>query len=264
MKEFKESKIESEEEEPFKADLRVDFIRHGKPKYTQGEIESGKFEGELIPEGIEQVKSSALELARGIDKDKELIIIWTSPKKRAQQTSEIIRDIFNEEKISIIEKGWKRKEQKEKIDEEPIRTQEPLRDVKLTGEFVGELKKIAVADWMEYWAKAGELPKGIEKPEEVKERTERLITHLERIARTIEPPKGKKLHFICVGHEETVRDLLEEAYGSGTKKGTGPNYGEVVRMDIHKSEPNKDAVLNLNYRDSKAKLNFNKERREIL
>ncbi len=165
MREFKESKIENKEEEPFKADLRVDFIRHGKPKYTQEEIGSGKFEGELMPEGIEQVRSSALELARGIDKDKELVVIWTSPRKRAQQSSEIIRDIFNKEKIPIIEKGWKRKEKEERTDEEQPRTEETLRDVKLTGEFVDELKKIAVADWMEYWAKAEELPKGIEKPD---------------------------------------------------------------------------------------------------
>lgn len=264
-KSFEKSKFETKEEEPFGADLRVDFIRHGRPSYTKEEIESGKVEGALTTEGREQIKSSALELAQDIDKNKELIIIWRSPKRRAQQASEIIRDIFAQEEIPIIEKGWQRKKEWEgKLDEKQLRTKESLSDVKMTGEFIDELiKEEAMADWMEYWTKAEKLPKGVERPEEVKKRTERLVTYLERIARIIYPPANKKLHFICVGHEETVRDLLEKAYGLGTKRGTGPSYAEIVRMDIHKSTEEKDATLDLKYRNEEAKLGFEKEERRF-
>ena len=71
------------------------------------------------------------------------------------------------------------------------------------------------------------------------------------------------MHFICVGHEETVRDLLEEAYDTGTEKGTGPAYGETLRVDIDKSTPEKDAIFDLKYRNLETKLGFNKKERNF-
>ena len=85
-------------------------------------------------------------------------------------------------------------------------------------------------------------------------KTEFFRPYLSRILSSL---NGKKIHFFCFGHEETVRDLLEEAYGMGTKAGTGPIYGEALRMDIFKSEKDKDAVFDLKYGEDKATLGFN-------
>ncbi len=232
---------------PFEADLRVDFIRHGKPSYAAEERRVGEFEGELTPEGREQIAASVEELAKNINKEKEIIAIWSSPKRRARETAEIIENTLNKFNVAVIRSGEKKS----------------LKDVKITTEFLEQMQEKGVKDWMKYWVETENLPDGVETPRSVKKRTERVITYLERIARTINPPENKKLHFICVGHEETVRDLLEEALDTGTQKGTGPNYGEIVRMDIKKSESEKDAVLDLSYRNLKAKLGWNSKERKF-
>jgi len=247
--EFKESQFGTRESEmPFEADLRVDFIRHGKPEYTEEERKSARFEGNLTEESIEQIRERATELASRIDKEKELVVFWVSPRTRAQQTAEIIYNIFREQNIPVIK--------------DP-KTIESLSDVKISPDFLKELSESGViGKWMEYWAES-DLPEGTEKPDEVKKRVERIITYLERIARNIAPAEGKKMHFICVGHEEIFRDLLEEGYGLGTRNNTGPSYGEVMSMDIIKSQQGQDAVLELRYKGQETELGFNKESRKF-
>lgn len=247
--ELKGSQFEKRESEmPFEADLKVDFIRHGKPQYTDKERETAKFEGNLTEEGIEQIKNKALELARRIDKEKELVVFWISPRTRAQQTVGIIYNIFQEQGIPVIR---------------DLKTVGSLSDVRMSPNFLKDLlKSEAIGRWMEYWAES-DLPEGTEKPDEVKKRVERIITYLERIARKIIPAENKKLHFICVGHEEIFRDLLEEGYGFGTKDSTGPSYGEVMSVGVRKSKQRQDAVLRLRYKDQETELKFNKESRRF-
>jgi broad specificity phosphatase PhoE len=260
LEKFIEGKIERKkefEEKLFKADLRIDFFRHGKPEYTEEELKTGRLEGTLKESGKGQIIESVQKLAKDIDKDKEIIVIWTSPKKRAQERAEIVKNVLKKEEIEILAVGRERKGPE-------LRTTLSLKDVGLSEEFIKELlEKDMSADWMEYWTGKKTLPKEVERPEEVKKRTERLITYFERIARNIQPKQEKKLHFICIGHEEGFRDLLEEGFGIGTKRGESPTYGEILRMDIFKSAPGRNAVLELNYRDKKAKLIFNKETREF-
>ncbi len=246
--EFRESPAEKiEGETPFEADLKVDFIRHGKPRYIDEEIRSAIIEGNLTEEGIGQIKERALELAGKIDKEKELVVFWVSPKRRAQQTAEILFDVFKEQDIPVIR---------------DLKTVKSLSDAKMTPEFIENLLKSGVGKWMEYWTES-DLPEGTETPEEVKKRVERVITYLERIARNTVSTGGKKLHFICVGHEEIFSDLLEEGYGLEIKSGAGPGHGEVMSMDIKKSEQEQDAVLKLKYRGQETELGFNKEERKF-
>jgi len=240
--------FEVNEKEPAQPDLRVDFIRHGKPEYTDEERKSTKFEGILTEEGINQIKNKALELAGQIDKESELVVFWVSPRGRARQTAEILYNILQEQNIPVIK---------------DLKTVGSLSDVKMSPDFIKDLlKNNAIGKWMEYWAES-DLPEDTEKPDEVKKRVERIITYLERIARQVIPAGNKKLHFICVGHEEIFRDILEEGYGLGTKNSTGPSYGEVMSMKIRKSEQGQDAVLELRYKGQEANLGFNKESRKF-
>ncbi|MEK7116848.1 MAG: histidine phosphatase family protein [Patescibacteria group bacterium] len=246
--EFRESSPEKiETEVPFETDMKVDFIRHGKPEYTDEEMRLAIVEGNLTEEGIEQVKNRALELAGKIDKEKELVVFWVSPKRRAQQTAEVLFGVFQEQGIPVIR---------------DLKTIKSLTGVKVTPEFIENLMKMDSGKWMEYWT-VSDLPEGTETPEEVKKRVERVVAYLERIARNITPPEGKKLHFICVGHEEIFMDLLQEGYGPGVGADIGPTYGEVMSMDIKKSEQGQDAVLKLKYRNQETSLDFNKENRKF-
>lgn len=243
-------KFEKLEKEPFKekeifdANLRVDFIRHGE--------RTEPLKDELSDKGRKTIEQTAKELSQEVNKEKELLVFWVSPKRRCQQTAEIIKEHFKKEDISFIEP----------------RTKNSLTSIKYTEEgakkFIQQMGEVSkwIDEWMEHWA-IKELPEGLEKPEEMEERVKRILTYLERTARDVHPAEGRKLHFLCILHEELFRDLLEEGYNLGTKKGTRPTFGEKLRIDIHKSEPGKNAIFDLTYRNSKANLEFNKETREF-
>jgi hypothetical protein len=89
----------------------------------------------------------------------------------------------------------------------------------------------------------------------------RVLTYLERIARKIRPEDGKSLRFIVVGHEEGVRDLLEESFGVGTEKGTGPGYAGVVEVGI--STGDVDSKFDVTFNGQKQSLVFNRENRSV-
>ena len=229
-------------------DLKVDFVRHGKPVYTKEEMESLELEGELTPEGEVDIKRKALNLSSQLDKEKELIVFWVSPKRRAQQTAKVMRGVFLDQGVSVLK--------------EP-KTFQSLADIKVNKAFFADLiKNGALNDWMEYWV-ANELPEGTEKPQDVRKRVTKVMTFLDRVARNVKPEGNKKLHFIVIGHEEIFRDILEDAYGFGTKKGTGPDYGESLSLDFTKSEPGKNADIKLQFRGKEAKLELDKNTRSL-
>lgn len=243
-----EQKIERKESEVFKSDLRVDFIRHGEPFYTEEELEKGEMEGSLSDRGIKEIENLSEELGKTINKDKELVVMWVSPKRRAIQSSIIIAEKLKEREINVYS----------------MKTRDSLRDVKLGNDFVDEIIENGELDnWMKYWSQRDKLPIGTENSMDVKKRVNRILTYLERIARKVKPINNRKIHFLCIGHEEIARDLLEEGFSMGTEKGTGPEYAEFVRIDIAKSENDKDAELNLNFRGKNATLGFNKESRDF-
>jgi|GEM_PF-6335237 len=241
------SQFETRENEITPPDLRADFVRHGKPSYTTEEAEEGNFEGELTVEGQEQARASARKLAATIDRDGELVVFWSSPKRRAQQTTMIMKNVFDEAGIPSME---------------DVRTIQSLSDVRVSKEFIDKLQSTSAQNLMQYWAET-ESPDGAEKPADVKHRVERVITYLERIARTIKPTDGRKLHFICVGHEEIFESLLEEGCAMGLRDQSGPVYGEVMSVGIKTSAATSGAVLDLSFRGKNARLNFDKEKRKF-
>jgi broad specificity phosphatase PhoE len=211
-------------------------------------MELGKFEGQLTPEGAERFVQAAERLADGIDAEKELIVIWKSPRNRAEQSSDILERVFTERGIHIIRTG----------------TKDSLRDVGLKLEYARKIVEDgSVRDWMQYWSHDDELPEGVETPAEMKKRIERVLTYLERVATKVSPPEGIKLHFVCIGHEEIIRDVLEESFEQGTKAGEGPSYGEIMRVDIARSTPENDATLDVKYREMEAELGFKPQTREF-
>ncbi|MCK5475521.1 MAG: histidine phosphatase family protein [Candidatus Pacebacteria bacterium] len=248
---FEDTIENGRENEPFSADSRVDFVRHGKPEYTEEEIETGKYEGELNDESKENVRRSAENFARNINKEKEIIVFLTSPRNRAKETAEIYKDVFEKEEIFIYE--------------EMITKATLLRNTELNADFLDNQEEavnsgeISWDDWMEFWVDESEkekLSEGVESPDEVRERVGKFIGLLKDSDILIRPPKNKKVHYICIGHEEIVRDLLEEGYDTGIAKGTNLDYGEKLRMDIYKSQSNKNASLKLEYKSNESTLDF--------
>ncbi|MFA5987173.1 MAG: histidine phosphatase family protein [Candidatus Paceibacterota bacterium] len=209
-----------------KNSVELDYVRHEKPEYTKEERMKGEYGGTLTEESRTKARDHAEILAASIDKDNELVIFWTSPKSRARQTCDIYKQVFQEKGIEVRE------------NDEFQQTKESMRDVITKDGSMGEIaEKMKAAgkewgEWMEYWTESSKLPKGAETSGDLAKRSARVIAYLERVARTVAPNTDKKLHFVCIGHEEGVRDLLEASLGQGTKKGTGPTYGEGVHAEI--------------------------------
>ncbi|MDP3014942.1 MAG: phosphoglycerate mutase family protein [bacterium] len=245
---FKEI-IEKKESVPFEADMRVDFFRHGKVNYTAEELASAKYEGQLGDVGRKQVEAGAQKLAQSIDRERELVVLWASPRQRAQESAEIIAEILKAENIGVIQKLGKK----------DIRKIGALRDVGLSPEFMKA--KGPDRDWMEFWDKADNLPESTEAPESLKERSLRILAYLEKISRLISPPADKKLHFICVGHEESFKELLSEGFGQGVEKESRPANAETMRLDIFHSGAKPE--FRLKYRDEEADLKFDSAERKI-
>lgn len=240
------SGIELKEKEKKQPDMVVNFIRHGKPEYTSEEKVAGEYEGNLTAEGVAQIEKSALDLVADIDKEKEIVLIWKSPKRRAQQSAEIIKNILINNGVQVLEK-------------EASANKTSLKDTKLGPDFNAS----DWSNWMAEWVRQEtELPNGAEKPEEVKSRVGRILTYLERISKKVKLDAGKKLRIVCITHEEVFRDLLEEGFEMGTQKGTGPTYGEILKIGVSSSD--KEGVkFNMEYRGKDSEIGFDKETRQF-
>lgn len=60
-----ERKVFEKKEQPLNYDLKVDWVRHGQPEYSEAEKASGNFQGELTEVGRQQVAQAAKELING-------------------------------------------------------------------------------------------------------------------------------------------------------------------------------------------------------
>jgi broad specificity phosphatase PhoE len=223
--------------------IKADFVRHGKPEYLQEEITSGKVEGSLTEEGKNDLREAISKLAETISKE-ELVVVVSSPKKRAVESAEIAFDILKEKGINVFSE---------------LRKEDSLKDVEMSSEFINDLDGFQES-WMEYWIQQKDLSQGTEKPEEVEKRALRVIAYLNRLAKL--DNLKQKLHFILFGHEEGVRDLLEEAYEIGTKKGESPTYAEEVRLDFF-DVGEKDTRIKVFYRGNEKILKFDPNTRNL-
>ena len=217
----------------------ADYVRHGKPEYTKEDIASGHIEGTLTPEGRIQVEETINGIADGFSPE-EVAIILTSPKQRAKESAELAAEILIKRGINVVL---------------PVKMKDSLKDVQMSPEYVGKIVDGGgAADWMEAWAAEKHVPEGTEDAAHVKKRAQRVINYLRRYAEKISGA-GERPHFILFGHEEGVRDILEAAFGTGTKKGEGPIYGESVSIDFL-DDQNGKLKMHVKYGDITGRLEF--------
>jgi broad specificity phosphatase PhoE len=253
---------ENREVSLFAADLRVDFVRHGKPFYSPEEkAGDGQVEGLLAPEGKVQAQEVAQRIAAEISND-ELAVVWCSQRNRALETAAEIVSVLKSAGIEFVYPA-----KSDHIDlgaNAEIRTITSLSSAAATWETMRELERIGVMDSLvEFWVKGDNLPKGLETIESVHYRSLRVLTYLIRVAKRINVP-DKKLHFICVGHEEGTDEVLEHAFGMGVHLGDGPKYAELTRVDISSQADSDYYRLEVAFRDQKSTLQFDPGARKII
>ncbi|HBK34991.1 hypothetical protein A2239_01440 [Candidatus Uhrbacteria bacterium RIFOXYA2_FULL_40_9] len=258
-------------------DLKATFFRHGRPTYSREELISGQMEGELSEESQKQVEASAKLLADQIDKKRELVVMWSSPKNRAVQTSQIVRRVFEEKGVPFL--------RKKTGEVRPTKKLEMIRDFETAGDEKGSPfwdklieiqgedvllpsgKKMGIANWQESLhvlsQTEGFEDLQAEHPDHIRKRAMSILAHLEFIARKMEPPEGKTLRFIVFGHEEIVTPLLQEALGQGVESGTGPTYAEPLTIGIHPAKEGEQALVDLQFREQRVSLGFDPQSRNI-
>lgn len=243
------------EKESWDPDLRVDYIRHGSPTYTEEEHRSLNFQGVIKESDQALVKEAAQALASTIDPEREVAVIWETKKTRGKETSVIYQQVLQGQGIPILEIGGKLSQ-----------SSESLVDLGLSPKLVQMIKDKGTDNWMRTWmAQGDDVSTGAETPAELKKRSMRVLANIERTARLVHPAGGKKLRFLVFGHEEGVRDLLETSLGVGTDKGTGPGYTERVHVEIKGGIPGEDkpARLKVSFRDKTSFVDFDVNRREL-
>ena len=273
---------QEKKELPFEADLRVDFIRHGKPNYKLHE------EGALDPDTQSLVRKEAETFVSNI-KPGEVIWIWKSPRNRAQETAKIYAEVLEQNGIKVE----KNKTQPQATDASLIEFANlgkshtdkkflslspfdyPPPNDYLTPANTGNTPLIPDNDYTSnmsaldytyplalsntghtYKKKTPKYPK-LERPKTpekvvgtnpVKIRVLMMMQMFDTLARKNPIAADKKLHIIVFGHEELFDDILD----AGSEPGFlgGPTYGERMQMDMFKGEKPTDGLkVKIQYRD---------------
>ena len=274
-KEFLYPSIESEREnkkeiaDNFQSDATITFLRHGNPKYTEEEIKKCDFEGELTDEGKEQVKKSAKELAQEIKNNNEVVIVWSSSRSRADETSKIFINTLEEEGITVLDR--------KKESDNKYKNFTSLSAPDVTPEFWKQKPKdeFFVRIWKELYEK-DELPKGVETPDESEKKFKRVLEYNRRVINIFNNKRREnrnfpKLRIIDVGHFETVTPIIYEAYGgkAGIDKEYGPEGAGFVNLEMQNLDDK--SIIRLDYKrgakggenpkeDSVVYIKFDKER----
>ncbi|MEK7091686.1 MAG: histidine phosphatase family protein [Patescibacteria group bacterium] len=218
-----ESPLDTKELEPKVNHIILDGIRHGETEYVEefGAAENGPVR-DLTPKGEEQIRQVAEEIVSKIDPDKEIVVLWSSPKWRAQGSEEIVKEILAEKGITVFKDS----------------------DISSLTAF----KKHDQAFMANLWKDYGALGKPFdaiyakdpafqtvndkfETQGEVKHRTERFFYRVAQLAKTANL-NGKTLHIISVSHFEVLNPIVEDLFGHDVEQGQGIAKGEDLHFDF--------------------------------
>lgn len=204
--------------------ITFNLVRHGQAGYEEDvkKPETKKcaiqFEGEITLDGKEQIKGAAKEIIKQIiNKEKELVILLRSPRNRAGESLDILKMILEKSRINVYPK---------------VEIDENLADATLTQEFLDEFEEQKKQDkdliWMNFWKKESGKFKNVESAEDFTKRMQALISGFQQFSLKAEIPEDKKIRFICLTHEEEIKNIAEHC---GIKVDAVKN-GEIMEMNI--------------------------------
>ena len=231
----------------FRSDAKVTFMRHGSPHYSDEELATADFEGTLEEKGREQVKSSALKIAAEAKENNEIIIVYSSPRQRADQTAEILVQTLESSGVSVLN----RNKSSEDLKHQSLKS---LSAPEVTKEFWDKKPQdeFMVKIWRELFEQ-GELPDGVETPPAAEAKLKRVLNFNANIINVFKKylEIKQKIRIINVGHFETVTPILQAAYGgeAGIDKDKGLAEAEYLNVDMQTLTNNPDlkAVLHLSF-----------------
>lgn len=247
--------IENKEKEPKIQTVEVDFLRHGESTYKERHAEKDKKEEDLTELGKQQILEQAENLASSIDRENEIVVLWSSPAWRAQDSIEIIKQIFLEKGIDVAHEKTI-----------PLMRQIREKDLEYMGGVWQKAKDAGVSGDLVV-TRDPEFQEESDKFEsypEIQHRAESVYNWIRYIAEKIDA-KGKKLHIIGVGHVEFLEPVMEQLFDFDIEKGEGIRKGEVMKVTFVYDKDNEKMEISSDFRGQhKDNIVFDKNERKFL
>ena len=250
------------EREPKTRTVITDFLRHGESAYQEVLMSDEERQQlgdtrpiDLTEKGIEQVRKTAEELAQRIDKENEIVVLWSSPAWRARGSEEIIREVFEREGIEVLR-------------EDIVSSMRPMKQhdaehmlgVWAKAKQEGRSGDAVVARDPEFQQPSDKF----ESYPEIKRRAERVYNWIRYIAEKIDT-KGKKLHIIGTSHFEFMNPVMEELFGFDVEKEEGVAKGEPMRVVFDYEPETGEMKISADFRGQhKEGLTFDKKERRFV
>lgn len=268
--------IENQAEvEPELQYIKVYRVRHGKTAYDEhyhGRDNLPEDATDLTEEGIEQIKKAATTIKNRIDEKKDLVVLISSPRRRAESAIKIIesslREAFPEgDVIQNLDRESPKYKKRQLAIESVNLVDEGGGRVETNDPRYPQLFSLEAAKLFEISGNEGMTTSGylatypdkqfgqFEKTEDLRNRTRIHLARLMLTARLKQPElakKGKRLVIIEVEHNETLDEIYEKAsagkYTIQSKtedgKGTGAIEGEVVELLIPSNRTSNEIRVN--------------------
>lgn len=251
---FEGKKLEIPEKEPPSNTVILDVLRHGTTDYLEQETyfdKKKKRTKDLTPKGEEEIRMAAEEITSRINPENELVVLWSSPAWRAEDSLSIVRKALQEKSIEVYDSSsisalrafdWRDKDYVNKMWE---RIENPEVAYSRDQEFQESNEKF-------------------ESQPEVRERARTVTDFMIYLAKNAKL-KGKKLHIICVSHFEFINPLMEEVFGYKVEEGKGLEKGEVLRFQFDFDKEGKKLEISADFRgDHKEKIGYDEQQRKFI
>ena len=243
-----------QEKEPEIQTVEVDFLRHGESTYKQRHAPKDEKVEDLTELGKEQIQQQAEALAQSIDRENELVVLWSSPAWRAQDSIEIIKKVFVEKGIDVAHEKTitSMRQILEKDLDYMDGVWQKAKDEGVSGDVV-------VTRDPEFQQKSDKF----ESYPEIQRRSENVYNWIRYIAERIDT-KGKKLHIIGVGHMEFLEPVMEQLYSFDVERGEGIGKGEVMKITFAYNKGNKNMEISSDFRGQhRDGIRFDKNQRKF-
>ncbi len=276
-----ERSVEQRKEKPAEREISVTFMRHGESSYEdfQNLLKGGcsrnkKLLPDLSEKGIETITNKARKLTEDIDKENEIVVIWTSPELRAIGSGQIIERILAKDGIAIIRNSEISSlseahtgiEGKLKMIPQRIHkyfdlsglTKEQLMSIRMTKDAMDDPDMPFGETWRQY---AGEEKfEDIENRNVSKKRFNRIVNSLFLLKKIMKPKDpSKRLRFIFVIHEDLPDNILEFAFNKGLINRKGLGNGEGLDLTIRDKN-----LVKACHESEEKDLIFDREKREFI
>lgn len=240
----------------------LDFLRHGESKYEEVFMTTEEKLAvkdnppqDLTEKGVQQIQDAANRIVESIDRENEIVVLWSSPAWRARSSQAIVMKALQNADIPI---------QHNKI----ISSMRPIeqKDQEYMNQlWQGLIEKGVNGDMAYTLPEFQQQNDKFESYPEIKRRSERVYNWVRSIAEKIDT-KGKKLHIIATSHFEFMNPVMHDIFGNldiGT--GQGIQKGELTRAIFEYSPGNGDMKISADFRGQhKEGISFDKNQRRFI